>query len=49
MQIFKMSLEKIEKFETIKVEKCKKKWKINYDFSMKICKLANNEEIKENG
>ncbi len=35
--------EKIEKFDTIRVEKVKKKWKIAQDFSMKICKLANNE------
>ncbi len=35
-------LKKIEKFDTIKVEKVKKKWKIAWDFSMKICKLTNN-------
>ena len=35
--------EKIEKFETIKVEKVKKKWKIGSDFQIKICTLANNE------
>ena len=36
------NVEKSEKFETIKVEKVKKKWKIGQDFSMKICKLAIN-------
>ena len=36
-------VEKIEKVETIKVEKVKTKWKIGQDFSIRICKLANNE------
>ena len=36
-------VEKMENFETIKVEKFKKKWKIGQDFSIKICKRANNE------
>ncbi len=34
---------KIEKFDTIKVEKVKKKLKITQDFSMKICKLASKQ------
>ena len=40
---------KIEKFDTIKVEKVKKKWKITQDFSMKICTLANNEKLRKMG
>ena len=42
-------VDKVEKFETIKVEKVKKKGKIAQDFSMKICKVANNERIIGNG
>ncbi len=37
-----MSIEKVEKFRTHKVDKVKKNWKIASDFSMEICKLANN-------
>ena len=37
------NVERIENFQTIKVEKVKKKRKIAKDFSMKICKLANND------
>ena len=37
------NLKKFEKFDSIKVEKIKKKWKIAQDFQMKICKVANNE------
>ena len=39
-------LKKVEKLDTIKVEKIKKKWKIAQDCSMKICKLAYNERSK---
>ena len=41
--------EKIEKFDTSKVEKVKKMWKIVYDFSKTILNLQIMKGVKDKG